>query len=75
MGYSLSPIELGWAKTVSRHWPVTEASAECYFTNRGRWTRKAVSAEGYNGQDKVLFHLKGGDFVVVEKRLDNGGAA
>ncbi len=69
MGYSLTPLDLGWAKTVSRHWPVTEASAACYFTNKGRWTRKAVQAQGYDGKDKIVFTLKGGDFVVVERSL------
>ena len=66
MGKSFTNIDLNKAKTISRPWEVTEASALLYFHDK-KWTRKAVSAEVEEAGNEIVFHLKGGDFVTLEK--------
>ena len=68
---TLRPIELGWAKLVSRCWEVTEASDLLYFKNK-KWTRKAVAAEVEESNNKIVFAIKNGGFAVVE-RFAKGG--
>ena len=66
MGKAFTQIDLNRAKTISHKWKVTEASALLYFQDK-KWTRKAISAEVEEAGNEIVFHLKGGDFVTLEK--------
>ena len=68
MGYTTTPmVDLSWAKTVSRMWGVTEASAPIYFEGRKHWSSKVIKADLKDDNNTIFFTLKNGDFVTVER--------
>lgn len=64
-GYSTTDIDVEKAKGMSKGWEVVSASHGISFTDN-KWRKDVVSAEIKEGNNTIIFTLKGGDFVEVE---------
>ena len=69
-GYSTTEIDVKRALEMSKGWGVVSASSglEDVFTSN-KWRKNVESAEIRDDNSTIFFHLKGGDFVEVEKPM------